>query len=390
MKLTKKLISVILAVVMLVCMSTNVFAANIDDSASNFIRNSINAELMAKEDSAQQKYDHLIDDWSADDDVGDDDLRYPSFYGGAYLDEDKNLVIQVTYLDDDVKKYFEDRIDTNGVVFQEVKYSYKELLDQMDVIVQNMSSGGALSDINGAGISSKSNGINIYFDPNSISTNFTRSNYDDILWLDSISFIESQPTTACGSVEAGSRIDVNNGYRSVGFWAKDADGNLGIVTAPHTTMTVGTSVSIDSTVFGEASQVSFGDKVDCAFVKRTSTDFTTTRYISGLDMSIVGYSKNILEGSTIYTVGAKTGVNMGTVENSTYATTYSGATISDTLLTSNMVNHGDSGGVALKYTESMIYIAGIIIAKKGTGDSPAPGIICKYTNIVNALDVNMY
>lgn len=81
---------------------------------------------------------------------------------------------------------------------------------------------------------------------------------------------------------------------------------------------------------------------------------------------------------------------MGTVENSIYATTYSGTTISDTLLTSNMVNHGDSGGVALKYVNSKIYIAGIIIAKKGTGDSPAPGIICKYTNIVNALYVNMY
>ena len=91
MKLTKNFLSVILAVIMLICMSTAAFAEDKGNSSSNGGKFVIDRELMEKEDAALKKYDRLMDEWSAGKNIPDDEIEYPSFYGGAYIDEDKNL-----------------------------------------------------------------------------------------------------------------------------------------------------------------------------------------------------------------------------------------------------------------------------------------------------------
>lgn len=396
----KKLVCLFMAITMMVLISVNSYASAsiISDGTSGIGILEFNSALAQKEDNAIQMYDILLNEWSTNGSMNDSDIDYPEFYGGAFLDADKNLVIQVTDLNEEVQKYFAELIDTDNIVFQEVKYAYSELLEQMEAISQNMTTNGALCDISGAGIVSSNNGINIYFDPNVTRVKYVRGNYDEILWIDNISFIEVKSTEACSSPEVGSKINVDgtnyNSYRSIGFWAKDSAGNYGIVTAPHSTMTVGMSARIGSTSFGEVSSISFGGSVDCAFIRRTSTSFTPTRNVSSLNLSISGYVRSVLEGATIYTIGDETGLQSGTVLNSNHTANYSNTVLTNTFLTSNMVNNGDSGGVVLQYLNSKIYIAGIIVAKSRPVNSnesdPGKCVACKYTEIVDALGVNMY
>lgn len=159
-------------------------------------------------------------------------------------------------------------------------------------------------------------------------------------------------------------------------------------------MANGMSASINAVAFGEVTNISVGGTVDCAFIKRTNSDFTYKRDITPLGMRIAGYTTRVNEGVTIYTVGVTTGLTTGTVLNSSASISYEQGNITvsltDTVKTSNMVNNGDSGGIALKLSDSKIYIAGIVISKShSTNDGAGQATFCKYTNIASALGVTM-
>ncbi len=92
----------------------------------------------ASESASIEKYEVLMNAWTRDSDQtgipGADLYDYPEFYGGAYLGDDKNLVIQVTNLDGQVKDYFGGIIDLAGVRFEEVTYSYERLEQEQERI----------------------------------------------------------------------------------------------------------------------------------------------------------------------------------------------------------------------------------------------------------------
>lgn len=407
MKLTRKLLLVALAVFMMLSFAVISHAEDSEDGVFDVKafceRFNIDYELVQKESIADEKCNRILDEWSINGGFSDYETDFPSFYGGAFIDEDKNLVIQVTNLDDEVIKYFESLIDTNDVIFQEVKYSYNELLEQMDAISQSIGTNSRMSSINGVSISQKNNQVNIYYSPDSARSIDISNNLDDIFWIDNIRFIEKEPEIPCEAGEPGTQISVNginnNGEyysnsRSIGFWAKDSYGNYGIVTAPHTTTANGMSASINSVTFGEVTNIFVGGSVDCAFIKRTNSNFTYKKDITPLGMHIAGYVTRVNEGITIYTVGVTTGLTVGTVLNSNASIMYEQnditVSLTDTVKTSNMVNSGDSGGIALKFSDSGIYIAGIVISKSHSNNGDAgQATFCKYTNIASALGVNM-
>lgn len=230
MTLRRKLLLAALAVIMMLSFAVITHAEDSEDGVFDVKafceRFNIDYALVQKESIADNKLDRILDEWSINDGFSDYETDFPSFYGGAFIDENKNLVIQVTSLDDEVIKYFESLIDTNDVVFHEVKYSYKELLEQMDAISQSIGKNSRMAGINGVSISQKNNQVNVYYSPDSARSIDISNNLDDILQIDNIRFIEKEPETPCEAGEPGTKINVsgidNNGNyyaksRSIGF-----------------------------------------------------------------------------------------------------------------------------------------------------------------------------
>ena len=354
----------------------------------------ISNELQEKENVANEKYNILLKEWAINSQVIDDtNANFPAFYGGAYINDYKELVIQVTELNEDILAYFSGLIDLEDVVLEEVEYSYEELIEQHDDIASKMnenSSSSLITQIAGVGISIPDNAVSLYIvgaDINAKSTDLQSEVQNQLSTFDNIKIIAtSEKDTPASAVQPGTKISSNGRMRSVGFWAEDSSGNLGIVTAPHNTMSEGTIVTVDSETFGTAGTPHFSGSVDAVFIQRTNNDFTPSRYVSGGGFSLYSNGVGILAvGSTTYSKGITSGYRIGEVIDTNYSTAYG---ISNCVITSAPCESGDSGGiVAGNGNSSNRYVAGIITGKQG-----GTGYIMyvKASNILSTLGVTVY
>ncbi len=393
----KKILSILLAMTMLIALcfipNTTVFAIESDSKTTTDLV-ALSDELQTLENEANGKYNKLLETWAYNPQFIDDvNANFPMFYGGAYINGEKKLVIQVTSLDESVIEYFENIIDLTNVVFEEVRYSYDELKQAHAEIVKKMeatSTDSLISKIAGVGISFPDNAVNLYLvtsESVAKSDSVSREIQNKISTFDNIKIIAT-PTkdTPSAAVEPGTEIK-NSGYsRSIGFWAVDEDGNLGIVTAPHSSISEGTTMSIGTRTFGTATTPYYSENVDAVFVERTNTYFSATRFVSGWDFNLTSSGNTILAvGSTTYSKGISSGCQTGEIIDNNYTTSYG---ISNCVLTSATCDSGDSGGiVAGSGTSSSRYVAGIITGEQG-GTSYV--IYVKVVNILSTLGVSVY
>ncbi|MCI8914205.1 MAG: hypothetical protein HFF38_08780 [Lawsonibacter sp.] len=140
---------------------------DVQDAASSSLPVYPAADLEYISNLGSEKYNHLLDIWREDGPYSStQDIAYPSFYGGCYEDDNKDFVIMVTSLDQEVIDYFENLIDLNYVRFSLVENSYQELLNEQAVVKQLLSSGAFGENITklftGTGISQQENAVNIY------------------------------------------------------------------------------------------------------------------------------------------------------------------------------------------------------------------------------------
>lgn len=165
MKPTRKLILPGLAVVLLLSCVVYSFAA------SNDKHNAAAAELYDEdyyflENLASEKYNYLLRAWSNGARyLTKDTIVYPSFYAGAMSDDNKNLVILVSQLDQDVVDYFGSLIDLDHVRFTQVSSSLNELFDAKDIVnryIRDRENPELCSAITATGISYDQNAVNIY------------------------------------------------------------------------------------------------------------------------------------------------------------------------------------------------------------------------------------
>lgn len=350
--------------------------------------------LRAKEDAANAKYNQLLQAWAYNPEYIDDiRAEFPSFYGGVYIDSEKNLVIQVTELSDAIIAYFSNIIDLEDVQFEVVEFSFDELMTEYDAILSQLNGEKArasVSSIAGVGLSMRNNSINLYIiQP----TNDVASTYSMQECVDSVTTFENlniiattEQDTTCAAVEPGSEISNGNYSRSVGFWAYDGDGNLGIVTAPHSSIASGDTIKIGSSTFGTAETPYFSGELDAVFIRRTNSSFTPTRNITGWDFDLQSSGYTILaEGSTTYSKGITSGCQTGEIIDINYSTSYG---ISNCVVTSAPCASGDSGGiVAGSGNSSSRYVAGIITGTRGGTNYI---IYVKISKILSTLDLSVY
>ena len=93
-------------------------------------------------------------------------FEFPSFYGGMYINDEGKLVIQVTSLEDDVFGYFAEMIEIDSVIFEEVRYSFRDLLIFQEAVIELMdidSDNDLFASMSGVGLSPSDNIVSVTF-----------------------------------------------------------------------------------------------------------------------------------------------------------------------------------------------------------------------------------
>jgi len=323
----KSIISLIIALSLCLASTFNAIAAvgiSTTDTVNSTTLVPLSDELQAKENIANDKYNTLLAKWAYNPNFIDDvKANFPLFYGGAYIDENKELVIQVTKLDDDIRKYFSDMIDLTDTRFEVVKYSFEKLKAEKDNIVKKMNSTSKDDLISSMGISFSKNSVSLYLClPENISTaDIDESVKNKISSFENIDIIiTDKKEKQCASVQPGSGITNGIYTRSVGFWAVSG-GDVGIVTAPHSTISQGTTMTINSQTFGIAGTPHYGGNLDAVFIKRTNSNFTESRHVPSWGFELKSKSYTFLAvGSIAYSYGITTLAGIGTVKDINYTT----------------------------------------------------------------------
>lgn len=398
---------------------------------------SIDAEADDIHESSSEKYDYLLRNWSDDPEWPDDrNANFPDFYGGAYINDEGELVIQVTSLNEEVISYFADLIDLEHVHFSEVKYSLHELFEAQeminDILTSNDTDASIRDSINGTGISIENNTVNVYVSSDScvgpVSILDTYSEYaNDLCSIDFVKLdfadwstegaridileqdLELQNTISGILVQPGApillRVGSSSSYliSSVGCWVKDSRGDIGILTAAHDDAYKGQSAFASKTgerpdeYFGTVSTRMFEGAVDAAYVRRDSISFNPITYIDGWDFNLKAASKLMAVGDEIYKRGIGSGVRRGKVRDIYFnpkANDSSGTVqISDAVLTDCVARSMDSGGiVAGGGSTSSRYVAGIISGGvwESSTQEEAYMYYSKVPSILRAFDLTLY
>ena len=396
-------------------------------------------ELQRIAELSSDKYNHLLQVWSKDPNYpSDTDANFPDFYGGAYVDDNKELVILVTILNDETIDYFGNLIDLEHVRFSLADNSFQELLYVQETI-ENCLDSNSLDEnssalITGTGISIKENAVIVYAateDLDNICNSFTRvysarnsqpynirfrslwMNTDPVRYTVPEQNNETFPYNVSGIlVQPGGPVCVHvSGNKilptSVGFWAKNSSGELGIVTAAHGEIQSGQSVYASKTgyyrdeYFGYISNAICRDEVDAAFVKRNTSDperFPPVRYVDGWDFNLKSTTRLMAEGEEIYKKGIETGVTRGKVTDINFNPNSYDSTIKLTsaVLTDCVADVSDSGGiVAGGGTTSSRYVVGIVAGGMWYGTpsgqtTPVQMYYSKAPSILSALKLTLY
>jgi hypothetical protein len=208
---------------------------------------------------------------------------------------------------------------------------------------------------------------------------------------------ESNETTSIRALTTllpGQRISAN-GDRSMGFWAKKTNGDIGIVTTPHDNLPSGTSVYLaDGTRFGSAQTPHFGGSLDAVFVKTTRTDLTISNRPSGYSFNIVSETYRTLpEGATVYASGHISRGESGVINDisctaDVLRSDFTPVRLNDLVKVTMDTERGDSGGiVAGAGNATSRYVVGII---QGGDNWDYETLYVKMPNISVALGILVY
>ena len=393
----KKFLSILLALALVCSMTVTSLAS---ESISE-------AQRLDNEITANEQYNKLLQNLSKTQNAASSCTISQDYYGGAYINDDGNLVVCVT--DDSFANCSEVQTFTGNddIIIQLVNYTYNaisqeqakitEIFDLMRTtpMVADEADSSALSELvaslRGTYIDEERNVLVVEIekltDEKIIAFN---ENFSDEAFIE---FEEGYTSATTSAWNPGRKIYtstsswLSTGY-PVYFTNSDGEQERGFITAGHS-FDEGDIVyrsSGGSNVLGVCVASSFSSDTDAALIQITSSsyDISEITYFEDVTLSSVSYSLPS-QGSTIYKEGAKSGTTSGTVSSTSATVYYTEVTITDVLKTTVLNLGGDSGGVA--YTASG-NVVGSMSGSSYTGDTlTADTFVCSYIcKVANALD----
>jgi hypothetical protein len=314
---------------------------------------------------------------------------YPDYYGGAYINDEGKLVINVTSDITSKSQDFIKRTGTDEFILRPCKYSFKMLTEIMDTInnykLKNEGS-PICSNVNSYALLDAQNCIIVYLDE----YNQEQINIFNKEIPDSPAIEFKKAIVKCKdeiNVNSGAYITSDGVSGSVGYRAR-LDGIDGIVTAGHLAA-LNAYVQKSGINFSKCTARQYSGSVDASFCEIIDSNYTPTNI---LDISGDTLSTTISEpgaGTVINKIGYGTGQTSGKIISTNASATFSGVNFTNLTTANYSSSNGDSGCIVYSYISSTNtrYTLGI---HKGTGSDGTTRYFVKANNINSALGTTRY
>lgn len=304
-------------------------------------------------------------------------------YGGAFIDLNGRLNINLVNDQKDVKKNINDIAESNALSYVKCDYSYIQLKRIYDYLCDNIVN-FSISEVS---IIESKNRVFVYCNNmDEMMDKLIGVEESDAIVLCKANSKYSECTTY--DLKAGDLITSGSMASSIGFCAKDSSGNKGIIMAGHGVSAVGSYVyNSAGKKIGTVTKRKYSGSVDAAFVKienGTLTKFNATyKLTDNSDIWSWLPSSSIPEGTQLRKYGFTTGQTYGTVVTNSTTFTVGSTTFSDMVKTTIYAQPGDSGGPVIKTVPSGNCIVGICKGITTESNGTVNMYFTKVNNILN-------
>lgn len=333
------------------------------------------AEQKANEEQAILQYQSLMDEVAVTPFMSDE-TQYPDYYGGAYLNDDGNLVVKVLPTTKAATRAaISSTAENPDVIFEIAEHSLNELNSAKDSIDDALEAKDAVKDTAFANLLNSIAEVILSQKDGTITVRIHEMTQDKVDTfnehfgeMDFFVFEEGEfPETTATWYPGGSVWHNITDTFSLG-WPADfysSSGNIetGVITAGHC-VSVGDDVNGLSgssfTQIGTCIDRSFSGSCDGALIELEPGQSISNR--TDYQGATLNRSRImvVLEGSTIYKEGATTIYTAGTILSTNATANYSAlkTTIRNLIYSTNNCDVGDSGGIVYYKSGSSNYAIG--------------------------------
>jgi len=306
--------------------------------------------FLKSQSKASEAYQKLVKSF---DPVGTPDASdFPEYYGGAFVNDEGKLVINVTdnaaSISQDIKK----RIGTDEFILKPSKYSFKTLtgiMNTLNTYKLKKADSPISANFNSYALLDAQNSIVVYLDE--YSQEQIEEFKKQVLDSPAIEFKKATGKVKDEiNVNPGSSITSGGSGGSVGYRAR-RDGVDGIVTAGHLAA-LNADVEKDGTVFASCTARQYSGSVDASFCEITDTDYTPTNTLDGTSNTLSTTISEPGVGTVINKIGASTGHTSGKVISTNASVTIGGVTFTNLTSADYSSAPGDSGCIVYSYISS--------------------------------------
>ncbi len=385
----KKILSIIIAILLVSLMTINCFATNESSEEIN-IKNRI-----LREQEANEQYQSLLTNLS-NNTQGNSRSTTVDYYGGAYINDSGDLVVCVTDDYDENSNSIQEYTSNENIKVKKVDFTYNEMLQEQERISNlkkdkqsnnNTLISNLLKAISMTYIDEFNNNLVVQ-----IKNLTTQNEIEFRKYISNKEFIRLEIgyniTSTATAWKPGRSIYVSSGSLSTGYpvYFNDSSGTQyrGFVTAGHACNVGDRVYNSSGTVLGTCVKSKFSGNTDAALIKITNSNYNISNitYHANRTLSTTSFAIPA-SGTTIYKEGAVTGRTSGTITATSCRAEYNGVEITDLISTTALNLEGDSGGVA--YTSNNLIVGNMAASgyygSSLTEDSFACSLICKYSNV---------
>lgn len=386
-----------------------------------------NDARIVTEHEANTQFNALLNSFRTEDGT----ISYPDYYGGAFLNEDGKLVVNVTTQNEYIVETIRTATENDEIIINNVDYSYNYLLELQNQIVNYVNNGEnrtLAEKIISTAVFDNSNDMTIGMEEvnSDIISEFLAEVFPDVTHVagrsasslplslplsfvleeDSKCSAEPAATTDAQQTRttlfyAGDQVNTDSlKSLSVGFPCYYWEGGVcyrGFVTAAHGCK-LGDRIydSVTNAVIGTVEAYQYSGTVDAAFVAITNNSYplpTTIEAIfddgtTRLLETSIGASIIPAVGSTIYKDGYVTNCTSGTITSTSASFNSGGIMLTDLIQTTADIDKGDSGGIGFTLgSGNYTYKFGIVEGYTHILGIQLKGYFIKYTNIRDELGI---
>lgn len=327
--------------------------------------------------------------------------EYATYFGGSYINDDADLVVMLTSMEENVLNYYRGVINNDYVIYQLCNNSLNELNELKDSILdyyeQNYNANDVLlSAISSVSICDQINKVVVCMrdcDDSKICSFKTNITNSDNVIFENDSCLSNRQTgiNTSAQIAFGTEGTSANGAR-LGFGCyKNVNGTIkhGFITCGHGN-SVGSSVYLGNTAvkIGTVYNTSFynNSNTDASFVEFESSLYSINSAIDGTDYSIVNgsYLSLYSVGTTVILANGTSGMSSGKIKSTSVTLTADGVTTNNLISASYSSKDGNSGGAVIRQVRDKYYATGI-----HTGRSGLYAVFSRIDYVMDDLDVTL-